>query len=107
VADAVGGEGQIGRHPFGENAAFLWSDIPGVPGGKVREGLTFEVREGDGVRETLISWVRGRREPKRSESPREQEAPVRINPSGSSKRSTAFPMGVSRWSVGTRPGRVS
>jgi hypothetical protein len=56
----------------GENAAFLWSDIPGVPGGKVCEGLILEVREGDEVRETLTSWVRERREPKRFESPREQ-----------------------------------
>jgi hypothetical protein len=106
VADAVGGEGQIGRHPFWENAAFLWSDIPGVPGDGICEGFIFKVREGDGIRETLISWVGERREPKRLESPREQKAPVRINPSGSVKRSTAFPMGVSRWSVGTRPGRV-
>jgi hypothetical protein len=28
--------------------------------------LFFEVREGDEVRETLTSWVRGEREPKRS-----------------------------------------
>jgi len=72
VADAVGGEGQIGRHPFGENAAFLWSDIPEVQGSEIREGFIFQVREGDEMRETLISWVRERREPKRSQSPREQ-----------------------------------
>jgi hypothetical protein len=37
--DAVGEEGQIGRHPFGENAVFLWSDIPEVHGDRVRKGL--------------------------------------------------------------------
>jgi hypothetical protein len=71
VADAVGGEGQIGWHPFGEKAAFLWSDIPGVPLDKVREGFIQEVREGDEVREKLTSWVGERSKPKRSESPRE------------------------------------
>jgi len=39
VVDAVGGEGQIGRRPFGEDAVFLWSDIPEVHGDKVRKGL--------------------------------------------------------------------
>jgi hypothetical protein len=58
------------------------------------------------MREKLMDWVRERREPKRSEGPREHEAPARTNPLGSGKRGTAFPVGVSRWSVGIRPERV-
>jgi len=56
--------------------------------------------------EKLMIWVGEKREPKRPESPREQLAPSRTNPSGSGKRGTAFPVGVSRWSVGIRPERV-
>jgi hypothetical protein len=66
VVDAVGEEGHIGRHPFGENADFLWSDAPEVHGYRVRKGFMFKGREGYEVRETLTSWVKEKREPKRS-----------------------------------------
>jgi hypothetical protein len=41
------------------------------------------------------------RTPKRSESPGEPWVPARTKPSGA-QRDTAFPVGVSRWSVGAR-----
>jgi hypothetical protein len=49
---------------------------------------------------------RGRGEPKRPISSREQEALPLTNHLGSKEVGTAFSVGVNRWSAGTRSGRV-